>query len=115
MNDLNGFYRGRAQLRELILVINDKLDRLEVIRTHLQFLGIPIATATSGMEGWDLFERERPGLVVLDLVLEDMDGYDWLRQMRKHPRGGNVAVIATHPYPVDQDVFRACQIGKDCF
>ena len=115
MNDLRDVHRGRPQPRELILVVNDNPNWLDAIRSAILFLGIPIITATSGAEGWGLFESERPGMVILDLVLADMDGYGLLRQITTHPRWVNCGVIVTHPQPEVQDVFRACQLGKDCF
>jgi len=72
-----------ANTGEKILVIDDDVILLKLIRRALEPLGFSIHTATSGEEGLKLFPQITPDLVILDIMMPGMDGWDVCRQLRQ--------------------------------
>jgi DNA-binding response OmpR family regulator len=66
----------------LILVVEDNLSLLRDISFILQVAGFDVVTASSGDEALSLMRRQKPDLVVSDIEMPEMSGYDLLRQMR---------------------------------
>lgn len=102
----------QPELRELILVVNDEPDRLAALTSGLQALQIPILTTTSGVEALELFLTKRPGLVVLDLELPDLDGIEVLRQMQEYREWKDHAIVVTAPHEGHRDELRADMLGR---
>src|SRR4051794_5642435 len=82
----------------LILVVDDFSDGREMICEYLGFLGFRVAYACSGAETLVRALELRPDLVLLDLQLRDMDGFEVLARLRAAPEGEalNVAVFTAH-------------------
>ena len=70
-----------------IAIVDDTLSNLLIVRKHIELLGHDAVTASSGAEALTLFERERPDLVLMDVVMPDMDGYAVTRRIRQIEAG----------------------------
>jgi len=77
-----------------ILAIDDNPDNLELMRYLLEAFGYPALTACDGSSGVALVERERPDLVLCDVQLPDIDGYEVVRRIRNHPELSELVVVA---------------------
>ena len=66
-----------------ILVIDDEPKIVEICRDYLKASGFDVISALEGINGLEKFRKEKPDLVVLDLMLPNMDGLDVCREMRK--------------------------------
>jgi len=66
-----------------ILLVDDEPDFLELIRTRLASYGYDVLLAADGREALSRIRSERPDAVLLDLVMDGMDGLETLRQIRK--------------------------------
>lgn len=77
-----------------ILAIDDNPDNLELMRYLLEAFGYPALTACDGRSGLALVERERPDLVLCDVQLPDIDGYEVVRRIRSHPELSGLLIIA---------------------
>lgn len=77
-----------------ILAIDDNPDNLELMRYLLEAFGYPTLTARDGSSGVALAERERPDLVLCDVQLPDIDGYEVVRRIRSHPELSGLIIIA---------------------
>ncbi len=73
---------GRRQPEARLLVVEDEPNILELLSASLRFAGFEVATATGGLEALHAAQRERPDLVVLDVMLPDLDGFDVARRLR---------------------------------
>ena len=69
----------------LVLVVDDVPDTRRLMRRVLERAGLAVAEASTGEAALDTIERERPALVVLDLRLPGMTGFDVARWIRAHP------------------------------
>lgn len=72
-------------MSEKILIIDDDLDTLRLVGLMLQRQGYQISAATNGQQGLDKAFDEDPDLILLDIMMPDMDGYEVTRQLRKNP------------------------------
>ncbi len=75
--------RDSTGAAEKILVIDDDVILLKLIRRSLEPLGFSIFTATSGEEGLKLFPQLAPDLVILDVMMPGMDGWEVCRRLRQ--------------------------------
>ena len=69
-----------------LLVVDDEPTIVELLSASLRFAGFEVTTATSGREAVRLAERDRPDLIVLDVMLPDMDGFSVVRRLRSGSR-----------------------------
>jgi two-component system OmpR family response regulator len=71
-----------APVEAKLLVVEDDPNIVELLSASLRFAGFEVRTATSGSSGVIAFKEQRPDLVVLDVMLPDLDGFEVIRQMR---------------------------------
>ncbi|HLF74252.1 MAG TPA: response regulator [Anaerolineales bacterium] len=72
-------------MSEKILIIDDDLDTLRLVGLMLQRQGYQISAATNGQQGLDKAFQEDPDLILLDVMMPDMDGYEVTRRLRQNP------------------------------
>lgn len=76
-----------------ILIIEDSVDLAASLEDMLTFKGYKALKALNGNQGFSLAVSEKPDLILLDLKLPDIDGYDILRKLRAHDWGKTVRVL----------------------
>ena len=76
-----------------ILVIDDDQDTLNLIRLSLEQAGFRVIRTTKPEEGISMVLREKPDLLVLDIMMPGIDGLELLRRVRRHPTMGEIPVI----------------------
>jgi len=69
--------------QEKILVVDDDTSIRRILEAHLKLVGYNVATAADGQEALDLFNAFQPDLVILDVMLPKLDGYEVCREIRK--------------------------------
>jgi len=72
-------------MSEKILIIDDDLDTLRLVGLMLQRQGYQISAATNGQQGLDKAFEEDPDLILLDVMMPEMDGYEVTRRLRQNP------------------------------
>ncbi|MBF0111883.1 MAG: response regulator [Desulfamplus sp.] len=82
--------------QEKILVIDDEKTTLKMFRLFLDIYGFDIHTAESGEEGLELFDREKPSIVLTDIKMPGMDGIEVLKEIKKRAPATEVIVITGH-------------------
>ena len=98
---------------ERILVVDDEPDIVALVAFHLAKTGYRVATASSGTEAIALARRERPSLVVLDLMLPDLSGFDVLERLRADDTTRGVAVLMLTARGGEPDRIRGLSLGAD--
>jgi len=73
---------GRAGVRQRVLVVDDEPSIVDAVATSLRYEGYAVAVAASGREALRAAEDEPPDLVILDVMLPDLDGFEVTRRMR---------------------------------
>lgn len=69
--------------KEKILVVDDEASIRRILETRLSMIGYDVVTAADGEEALEVFNRERPDLVVLDVMMPKLDGYGVCQELRK--------------------------------
>jgi CheY-like chemotaxis protein/MinD-like ATPase involved in chromosome partitioning or flagellar assembly len=80
-------------MAEKILIIDDDLDTLRLVGMMLQKQGYQIIAASNGQQGLDLAFAEIPNLILLDVMMPQMDGYEVARNLRSNPRTVNIPIL----------------------
>jgi signal transduction histidine kinase len=96
-----------------ILVADDNRDAAEALSLQLQLAGHDVRTAHDGVEALDLANAFDPDIVLLDLGMPKMDGYEVARQLRLEPCGRRVTLIALTGWGQQQDRDRTAGAGFD--
>ena len=96
-----------------ILVVDDMLAAGYVLGKLLETMGQQILTATNAAEALESARRERPDLVISDIGMPNMDGYELARRLRKEPGLEGLLLVALTGYGQDSDKQRAKEAGFD--
>jgi PAS domain S-box-containing protein len=104
---------GPASPRARILVVDDNHDAASSLATLLAILGCDVAVAHDGGTALSLFQSFRPTLVLLDLGMPGMSGYDVARQVRSMPHFDQVTLVALTGWGQDEDRRRTREAGFD--
>ena len=93
-----------------ILLVDDEPEILEICHDYLKASGYEVVTAQDGAQGLSAYRRERPDLIVLDLMLPEIDGLDVCRTIR---RESNVPIIMLTARVEETDKLVGLEIGAD--
>jgi two-component system KDP operon response regulator KdpE len=96
--------------RECVLVVDDDPLIVRLVRTHLDRAGYRVLSAARGEQALDVAATDRPDLVVLDLMLPDMDGYEVCRQLRE---SSFVPVVMLTARGQQADTLHGFEVGAD--
>jgi len=98
---------------ERVLVVDDEPDIVALVAYHLAKAGYRVSTASSGTDALDAVRRERPSLVILDLMLPGMSGYEVLEQLRAADATRDVAVLMLTARREEPDRIQGLSLGAD--
>ncbi len=76
-----------------IMIVDDEPDLLEVVKLILESDGYQVVTAGGGQEALDKMEKELPDLVLLDIIMPKMDGWEVFSRIKSNPRTHEIPVI----------------------
>jgi len=93
-----------------ILLVDDEPEILEICRDYLKASNYDVVTAKDGAQGVSTFRREKPDLIVLDLMMPEMDGLDVCREIR---RESNVPIIMLTARVEETDKLIGLELGAD--
>lgn len=105
--------------RHHLLVVDDEPTVRELLRTALSYAGFDVDAAATGQEALDLAAVRTPDLVLLDVMLPDMDGFEVIRRLRAQPRsvlpgrGGGVPVLFVTARDEREDRLHGLRLGGD--
>lgn len=98
-----------------ILVVDDNEDNAHIIRDYLEARGYPISVAYNADEAMELFEKVKPSLVLLDVMMPGRDGWQVCREMRGSETGRDVRIIMVTALQDWMDKRKAIETGADDF
>ena len=96
-----------------VLVVDDSEDNLELARLLLESAGFEVRTAKNGRRALEMFQAWQPRLILMDMRMPVMDGYQATAQVRKLPGGDRVKVVALTASAFDEDRQLAMAAGCD--
>jgi PAS domain S-box-containing protein len=100
-----------AHKRRRILVVDDNLDAATSMTMMLEFLGNEVCTAHDGLQAVERAEHDRPDVVLMDVGMPRLDGYEATRRIRTQPWGRGIIIIALTGWGQDDDRARSHEAG----
>jgi DNA-binding response OmpR family regulator len=94
-----------------ILIVDDEEDVLEVLRLVLASKGYEVLTATSGMDGLTRAQSQLPSLILLDIMMHQMDGWELLKLFKLDERTAGIPVVILSARVEPKDKIRGLQEG----
>jgi len=91
--------------RGYLLVVEDVPDILQLLDTTLKFKGYQVVTAVNGQEALETIKRERPAMVITDILMPKLDGFSLVHRLRLDPETRDIPVVflsATYVAPEDK-------------
>jgi CheY-like chemotaxis protein len=105
----------RAGVAPLILVIDDVEDNRNVYAELLGMLGFRVLTAADGPEGLAAARGEQPDVILLDLGMPGLDGWEVARRLRADPETKEISIVALTCETADESRARAFNAGVDAY
>ena len=96
-----------------ILIVEDERDVADLIRFNLERAGYSVVVANDGLTGQDLALKERPDLVILDLMLPGKDGYSVFKEIRRDSRTSHTPVLILTARSQTEDRIKGLEAGAD--
>jgi len=100
-------------MSEKVLIIDDDVDTLRLVGLMLQRQGYQISAATSGEQGLAKAFEERPDIILLDVMMPDMDGYEVTRRLRKNPTTQSTPILMFTAKTQLDDKVAGFEVGAD--
>src|SRR5574337_1608833 len=99
--------------KEKILVVDDEQDLVKLIRYHLEKEGYKVISASNGEDALFLTRREKPDLIVLDLMLPAIDGLEVCKRLKADHELANIAIIMLTAKGEEVDITLGLKLGAD--
>jgi two-component system phosphate regulon response regulator PhoB len=96
-----------------VLIVEDDNDILQLLSYNIQTSGFDVLTSRDGVEALDLARRNLPGLILLDLLLPSMDGFEVCRELRSSRETRSVPIIMLTARGEEVDRIVGLELGAD--
>jgi len=98
-----------------ILAVDDEKHIVRLVQINLEKEGYEVATASTGREALERVSDFQPDLIVMDVMMPEMDGFEALKKLKENPETRDIPVIMLTAKAQDADVFRGWQSGADLY
>ena len=102
-------------MNKRILVVEDHEENRRIVRDLLTSAGYEMIEAVTGEEGVKLAETQRPDLILMDIQLPGLDGYEATRRIKANPALSRIPIIAVTSYALSGDDVKAREAGCDAY
>ncbi|MEM9002422.1 MAG: response regulator [Cyanobacteria bacterium P01_F01_bin.86] len=98
-----------------ILVVDDRVENRSLVVNLLEPIGFQVSEANNGQEAWERMNRSRPDIVIIDLMMPEMNGYELLKELRASDKLKNMVAIASSASAFSSNQHKAIEAGADHF
>jgi len=102
------------EIKKILIIEDDPEERL-ILSRELKRIGYIVYEAATGEEGLKIFKEDKPDLVILDVVLPGIDGWEVLKRIKKGPLSRKVPVMMLTGKSEDEDKIKGYEIGADYY
>lgn len=106
---------ARTREQPLVLVVEDYQDAREMYAAYLQFSGFEVAEASNGIEAVEKTQELLPDIVLMDLALPRMDGWEATRRLKSDPLTRHIPIVALTGHALAGHAEGAREAGCDAF
>ncbi len=99
----------------LVLVVEDSPLQREMIATLLRNVGLQVVMASDGVEAIAVFEKVKPALVVVDVVMPNMNGYELCRQLKNSDDTKHIPIVMCSTKAEEFDRYWGMRQGADAY
>src|SRR3989338_7568958 len=96
-----------------ILIIEDEPFLSEMYKTKFESLGFGVIMAENGQQGVEMMRREKPDLVLLDIIMPVLDGYSVLKMVRSDPQLKDQLIVIFSNLGQEEEIIKGMQLGAD--
>jgi two-component system cell cycle response regulator DivK len=96
-----------------ILIVEDNEDNWQILSRRLRRRGYDVVVARNGKQGMDMARSERPDLILMDMNLPLLDGWEATRMLKKSPKTQHVPVVALTAHAMSGDRDKCIEAGCD--
>jgi two-component system, cell cycle response regulator DivK len=104
-----------SERRETVLVVEDQEDNRRILSVYLEYVGYRVVSAVNGAEGVSAARVHRPHVIVMDISMPVLDGYQALRLLRADPELSDTPVIALTAHALSTDRETVLAAGFDSY
>jgi len=97
--------------KKKILFVDDSRDLVELVESYLEAYGYDVATAYTGREALEKAKAGHIDLILLDIMLPDINGYDVLKSLKSNPATNHIGVIMLTGKSETRSLFKAQELG----
>jgi CheY-like chemotaxis protein len=107
--------RNENETKPLVLVVDDNEQNLELILAYLEDVDCQTISATNGIEALDIVRKKLPDLVLLDVMMPKISGFEVCRRMKSDPQTADIPIIMVTALNELADIEKAINSGTDDF
>ncbi|HUP62223.1 MAG TPA: HD domain-containing phosphohydrolase [Thermoanaerobaculia bacterium] len=101
--------------RDLVLAVDDNEQNLQLLEEYLWSWGYDVVLARDGQEAVDLYPKHNPSIIVLDVMMPNVDGYEACSRIKSSPGGRTIPILMLTALTGTEDKIRALECGADDF
>ncbi len=102
---------GQELTKQLILIVDDNTDNIKVTANYLKQSDVDIVIATNGSQALSIAESKRPDVVILDIMMPGMDGYEVCRKLKENPVTREIPVVFITGKIDRDEITKAYEVG----
>lgn len=98
-----------------VLVVDDNAQNVELLQAYLESLPVKVVTASDGIEALAAVEEHQPDLILLDIMMPRMSGYQVCKRLKSDPKTRDIQILMVTALNELGDVEQAAEVGTDDF
>jgi twitching motility two-component system response regulator PilH len=98
-----------------VLIVDDSMTQRQLMSSVLERVGLTVIVATDGVEAWEQIQRIQPDIVVLDIIMPRMNGYEVCRKIKTDPAMQNTPVVMCSSKAEEFDRYWGMKQGADAY
>ena len=107
--------QNETQTIPTVLVVDDNVQNLELIQAYLEELEVNTVAAYDGLEAIDCVRKQAPDLILLDVMMPKMSGFEVCKRLKKDPKTSDIPIIMVTALNELGDIERGIDSGTDDF
>jgi DNA-binding response OmpR family regulator len=100
-------------MEKKILIIEDEESLLDMYKSRFEKAGYQVLTANDGKSGIEIIQKQRPDLVILDILMPEMDGYETIKKIRKNAQIKKIPILVLSNLGQPDEINKALKLGAD--
>jgi len=107
--------QGSETVTGKVLIVDDNVQNVELLQAYLEDLAVQTLVANDGMEAMASVQAEKPDLILLDIMMPRMSGFEVCKKLKKDPATRDIPVIMITALNEISDIERSVECGTDDF